>query len=99
MNVTSVASALSSVIGSASKDAPAASGTFGDFAELLSGLGKDAVKTLQTAETSSLAALSGQESTREVVDAVMSAERTLQIAVGVRDKIVSAYLDLNRMSI
>jgi flagellar hook-basal body complex protein FliE len=29
----------------------------------------------------------------------MSAEQTLQIAVGIRDKIVSAYLELSRMAI
>ena len=36
---------------------------------------------------------------REVVDAVMSAEQTLQAAVAIRDKIVSAYLEISRMAI
>ena len=46
-----------------------------------------------------MAALAGQGSTRDVVDAVMSAEQSLRIATGIRDKIVSAYLDLTRMAI
>jgi flagellar hook-basal body complex protein FliE len=34
-----------------------------------------------------------------VVDAVMNAQQTLQAAVAIRDKIVSAYLEVSRMSI
>ena len=43
--------------------------------------------------------INGQANTQEVVDAVMSAERTLQTAVAVRDKIVTAYLEISRMPI
>ena len=44
-------------------------------------------------------ALKGKADTREVVDAVMSAEQALQTAVAIRDKIVSAYLEISRMAI
>ena len=47
----------------------------------------------------SLAALKGEADTREVVDAVMSAEQTLQTAIAIRDKIVTAYLEVSRMAI
>jgi len=36
---------------------------------------------------------------RQVTDAVMEAERNLQAAVAIRDKIVTAYLDMTRMAI
>ena len=41
----------------------------------------------------------GDVSTREVVDSVMSAERSLQAAIAIRDKIVTAYLEVSRMAI
>ena len=37
-------------------------------------------------------------SVQQVVDAVMSAEQTLQRAIAIRDKVVSAYLEISRMS-
>ena len=47
----------------------------------------------------SVQGLQGQADTREVVDAVMSAEQALQAAVAIRDKIVSAYMEISRMAI
>ena len=35
--------------------------------------------------------------TREVVDAVMQAQQTLQTAIAIRDKVVTAFLDVTRM--
>ena len=35
----------------------------------------------------------------EVADAVMSAEQSLQAAVAIRDKIISAYMEISRMAI
>jgi flagellar hook-basal body complex protein FliE len=54
---------------------------------------------LRQAEQLSLAGLQGKADTREVVDAVMSAEQALQAAVAIRDKIVTAYLEVSRMGI
>ena len=51
------------------------------------------------AEQVSVKALQGDADAREVVDAVMSAEQSLQAAVAIRDKIVSAYLEISRMAI
>jgi flagellar hook-basal body complex protein FliE len=41
----------------------------------------------------------GNADTRQVVDAVMQAEQALQASIAVRDKIVTAYLEISRMSI
>lgn len=99
MNIAAVSSVLSSVSATSTAAPQTAANAIGDFSALLEGMGSSAIGKLQIAEQKSLEALSGQGSTREVVDAMMSAEQTLQIAVGVRDKIVSAYLELSRMAI
>lgn len=69
------------------------------FAEAVSQAAMKTVDTLKGAEQVSLQALKGDADTRQVVDAVMSAQQALQSAVAIRDKIVSAYLDVSRMSI
>ena len=51
------------------------------------------------AEAVSTAAINGEADVRAVTDAVMEAERKMQAAVGIRDKIVTAYLDMTRMQI
>lgn len=79
--------------------APAAASGQPDFAAVMAQITGDAVNTVKGAETASVQGLSGQASTQAVVDAVMSAERTLQTAVTIRDKVVSAYQELSRMAI
>ena len=53
----------------------------------------------QIAEGASLDGIRGQANTREVVDAVMNAEQSLQTAIAIRDKVVTAYLEIARMQI
>ncbi len=69
------------------------------FSEALATAAANTVGTLDKAEALSLQALQGKADTREVVDAVMSAEQTLQAAIAIRDKIVTAYLEISRMPI
>lgn len=69
------------------------------FSAALAAASGRAVETLHGAEALSLKALQGEVETREVVDAVMSAEQTLQAAIAIRDKIVSSYLEISRMAI
>ncbi len=69
------------------------------FAEVLGGMAKDAAATLKTAETKSFEGIRGEANVREVVDAVMAAEQSLQTAIAIRDKVVSAYLEIARMPI
>jgi flagellar hook-basal body complex protein FliE len=69
------------------------------FADALAGVAGNAVSRLQQAEGVSMKALQGDADIREVVDAVMSAEQSLQAAIAIRDKIVTAYLEISRMAI
>jgi flagellar hook-basal body complex protein FliE len=70
-----------------------------DFGAMLGQLIGNAASALKTAEATSIAGMRGQASVQQVVDAVMSAEQTLQGAIAIRDKVVAAYLELSRMSI
>lgn len=70
------------------------------LAKALSNAASSTVTTLQNADQVSMKALQGGDVTaREVVDSVMSAERSLQTAIAIRDKIVTAYLEVSRMAI
>ena len=77
----------------------AAQGGAPDFASVLAGIAKDAVGSIKGAEATSIQGINGATTTQSVVEAVMNAERTLQTAVTIRDKVVSAYLELSRMAI
>lgn len=99
MNIAAIGSVISSVATAAPSIAQPVSTGVSDFTSMLESFGKKAVDNLNHAETQSLASLSGTGSTRELAEAVMTAEQSLQIAVSVRDKIVSAYLELSRMAI
>ena len=81
----------------ASAAARQAAGT--DFSAVMSQVASEAMGSLKAAETVSIQGVNGSASTQAVVEAVMNAERTLQTAVAVRDKVVSAYLELSRMQI
>lgn len=69
------------------------------FASMLGDLSLNAVNNLKRAEVASFDAIQGKATTREVVDAMVSAEQSLQTAIALRDKIVNAYLEITKMQI
>ncbi len=79
---------------------PAQAPTIGqNFADALGDTAMATIGKLQAAEQASFKGMQGGMETREVVDAVMSAEQSLQAAIAIRDKIVSSYLEISRMQI
>ena len=62
-------------------------------------MASEAANVVRNAETTSVAGIQGRASVQQVVEAVMSAEQTLQGAVAIRDKVVAAYLEISRMQI
>jgi flagellar hook-basal body complex protein FliE len=58
-----------------------------------------AIRTGHDADNKSMAAISGQGNITDVVTAVQKAELALQSAVTIRDKVVSAYQEIMRMTI
>jgi flagellar hook-basal body complex protein FliE len=89
---TSEIAKSSSAIGQA---APSAAG----FDGVLEQVAADAIGTLKAGEAASISSIQGKVSAQRVVEAVMSAEQTLQMAVAVRDKVVQAYQEVSRMAI
>lgn len=73
--------------------------TGASFASILGNMSVDAMNNLKKAEVASFEGIQGKANTREVVDAMLSAEQSLQTAIALRDKIVSAYLDITKMQI
>lgn len=65
---------------------------FGDILNALTG-------SLKEAEAASIAGMQGTLPMQTVVERVLEAERSLQAALAVRDKLVSAYLEISRMQI
>ena len=79
---------------------PAASAQAGvDFGSFLAQLASDTTTTVKTGEATALAGINGQVTTNQVVQAVMTAEQTLQAAIAIRDKVVTAFLEIGRMQI
>jgi flagellar hook-basal body complex protein FliE len=70
-----------------------------DFSVALGQAAGDAVKTLRASEATSMAGIQGKVGVQQVVDGVMSAERTLQTALAIRDKAVAAYQQISQMQI
>ena len=103
-------SMLSSVLGSAATSQPAAvagPGTVSalaadphaDFGSILSQVASGTITDLKSAEATSIAGMQGKASVSQVVQAVNTAQQSLQMATAVRDKVVSAYQEISRMSI
>ncbi|SSC74041.1 unnamed protein product [Ciceribacter sp. T2.26MG-112.2] len=69
------------------------------FASVLGDMANSTVNNLKQAEVASFEGITGKANTREVVDAVLAAEQSLQTAIALRDKIVSAYLEITKMQI
>ena len=68
-----------------------------DFANLVKGAIRDAVKVGEESERLSMAGLTGQADLSQVVTAVAEAEIALQTVVAVRDKVIEAYREILRM--
>lgn len=71
----------------------------GGFGAAMQRAVQGAIDVGRQADAASTQALAGQGSVTDVVLAVSRAEMTLQTAVAVRDKVVSAYQDIMRMPI
>ncbi|MGR9461748.1 flagellar hook-basal body complex protein FliE [Rhizobium leguminosarum] len=67
------------------------------FASVMGNMASDAVSSLKGAESMSFAGIKGTATTREVVDSMLQAEQTLQTAIAIRDKVVSAFLEVTKM--
>ncbi len=91
---TSSSSSAQSILGGA-----ATAGKSQSFAEVMGNMASEMVGSLKQSEVNSIQGIRGEANTREVIDSVMNAEQSLQTAIAIRDKVVSAYLEIARMPI
>ena len=70
-----------------------------DFGSVLSQFASDAIGALQAGESAAIQGIQGAAPPFKVVEAVMEAQRTLQSALAIRDKAVSAFQEVTRMAI
>ncbi|MGF9693390.1 MULTISPECIES: flagellar hook-basal body complex protein FliE [unclassified Rhizobium] len=92
---TSSVESTASSLGPAQAGAAEAGGM--SFASVLGGMASDAVNNIKGAEAMSFEGIKGTANTRQVVDAMLQAEQSLQTAMAFRDKVVSAYLEITKM--
>jgi len=87
-------------LGVAAAGGPGAAGipqiSFGDVMSQVTG---SALDTLKAGEAAAISGIQGKSSVQQVVEAVMSAEQTLQTAIAIRDKVIAAYQEISRMAI
>jgi len=74
-------------------------GGAGNFTDFLQGAMKDSVQTMKTGEHMATQQVAGNANIVDVVNAVNSAELTLDTIVAVRDKVVQAYQSIMNMPI
>ncbi len=91
---TSSVSSAQNILGGA-----ATAGTSQSFADVMGSMAAEMTNSLRQSEVSSIQGIRGEANTREVIDSVMNAEQSLQTAIAIRDKVVSAYLEIARMPI
>ena len=68
-----------------------------DFMSMVKQAAEGAIETGKKGEAATIKAISGNADVSEVVTAVANAEVTLQTAIAIRDKVISAYQDITRM--
>ncbi|MDE2579162.1 MAG: flagellar hook-basal body complex protein FliE [Hyphomicrobiales bacterium] len=81
------------------KTTQTAVGATQEFTSMLASAAGSVAQSLNHAEQTSAAGLTGSAGPRAVAEAVMEAEQSLQMAIAVRDKIVAAVQEISRMSI
>jgi flagellar hook-basal body complex protein FliE len=59
----------------------------------------EVINNLKAGEAAAISGLQGQTPVQNVVESLMTAERSPQTAVSIRDKVVSAYQSISQMAI
>ena len=70
-----------------------------DFGDMMAQMATNAVDTVKAGEAAAISGIQSKASVQQVVQAVMTAEQSLQTAIAIRDKVVAAYHEITRMAI
>ncbi|MGB0720177.1 MAG: flagellar hook-basal body complex protein FliE [Bdellovibrionales bacterium] len=98
---TNIGAGVNDTSGDESGETGSAGGAGGGlkFSDFLKSQARDAVDTMRKSESMSAKAVTGEADLTDVVQAVTSAELTLQTVVAVRDRMITAYKDIMTMPI
>ena len=69
------------------------------FMSMVKSAAADSIQTMKAGEQMSARAITGETSLPELIQAVSSAEMTLQTVVAVRDRMIGAYQEIMRMPV
>jgi len=69
------------------------------FGTVLKSFAQSTVNALQASEQTAISAIQNNGSIQNAVMATMEAEQSLQATLAIRDKVVSAFLEISRMQI
>ncbi len=70
-----------------------------DFGSVLANVSQGFIDNLKQGEAAAISGVQGKAAVQDVVQAVMSAEQSLNLAMAMRDKVVSAYQQFAQMAI
>lgn len=70
-----------------------------DFSQTLTAMMREAAGTIAAGEKTAIMGIQGEASVQQVVQSIMEAERSLNTMIAIRDKVVSAYVEISRMQI
>lgn len=70
-----------------------------NFGQVLADVSAQAINDLKSGEATAISGLHGKASVQRVVESVMNAQQSLNTAIAIRDKAVSAYQTLSQMAI
>ncbi|MGF1455570.1 MAG: flagellar hook-basal body complex protein FliE [Alphaproteobacteria bacterium] len=87
------------IASSAGADAGVQTAGGASFKDMLQEAVRDGIDTAKTGEAMAAAGLNGEAAMVDVVTAISAAEVTVQSAVAVRDRVISAYQEIMRMPI
>lgn len=78
---------------------PQTDGAGEEFSSVIAGFARQAVATIGEGERAAAAGIAGKTPIQEVVDKVIAAEQVMQTAMAIREKAVSAWLEISRIPI
>jgi flagellar hook-basal body complex protein FliE len=100
--LSAISAAKSSIasLGATAPAAPSVNAAGGvDFSQIMNQVSGDAIGDLKSAEAAAIGGIQGSMPIHKVVESIMSAQRSLQSTLAIRDKAVTAYQEIARMAI
>lgn len=97
--VSAVGAAATSAVERVPQAAASQSTSGPSFEQMLGNVLNEAIGAVKTGEATAIQGVTGAAAPFKVVDAIMTAQRSLQQVIAIRDKAVAAYSEISHMQI